>query len=65
MRELGSLPRLLTEAEAAAYLGICKQVLARWRREGKIGAIKLGRAWHYTPEQIVAFLNANESPRRR
>lgn len=35
--------KLLTAAEVAARFGVTVETVARWRREGRIRAVRLGR----------------------
>jgi len=53
--------RYLRPNEAAAYLGIRPQTLARWRCEGgKIPWVRLGRAVVYDLADLDAFADANK-----
>ena len=51
-------PKLLTEAEAADYLGVEPQTLCAWRctRRYNLPFIKVGRLVRYRPEDVEAFL---------
>ena len=51
-------PQLLTEKEAAAYLGIEPQTLCAWRTTQRYNLrfIKVGRLVRYRPEDVEAFL---------
>ncbi len=33
-------PLLMTEKQAAAYLGVCTRTLAKWRKAGRVPAVK-------------------------
>jgi DNA-binding transcriptional MerR regulator len=37
-----SAPLLLTEKQAAAYVGVCSRTLAKWRREGIVAPVDIG-----------------------
>src|SRR5438309_320167 len=53
------LPRLLTEAEAAAYLGIKPRTLARMRLAGKIQCVRTSeRHVRYLEQHLSAFIVA-------
>lgn len=51
-------PKLLTEAEAADYLGVKPQTLCAWRctKRYSLPYIKVGRLVRYRPEDLEAFL---------
>ena len=51
-------PKLLTEAEAADYLGVKPQTLCAWRctRRYNLRFIKVGRLVRYRFEDLEAFL---------
>ena len=53
-------PKLLTEAEAAAYLSVEPQTLCAWRctRRYNLPFIKVGRLVRYRPEDVEAFLES-------
>ena len=53
-------PKLLTEAEVAAYLGVEPQTLCAWRctKRYNLPAIKVGRLVRYRPEDVEAFLES-------
>ena len=50
-------PQLLTEKEAAAYLGVEPQTLCSWRTTQRYNLrfIKVGRLVRYRPEDVEAF----------
>jgi excisionase family DNA binding protein len=52
MNAVIQLPKLLSEHEAADYLGVSTITLQRWRKRKKIGCIMVGRKPCYT-EQII------------
>ena len=49
---------LLTEAEAAGYLKICKRQLYTWRMTGVIPYIKIGKAVRFRRSDIALVLDA-------
>ena len=54
---IATLPKLYTEDEAAEYLGIKSDTLARIRRAGRIAhIITAGRRVRYTEPHILAYL---------
>jgi hypothetical protein len=56
------LPRLLTEAEAAAYLGIKPRTLARIRLAGKIQFVRTSeRRYRYLEEHLAMFVVARSA----
>ncbi len=59
-RELGQLPKLYSEQEIAAYLGLKAATLGNKRRAGEISAVRTGRGYSYTIEQITAYLEARK-----
>lgn len=44
---------LMTEREAAAWLGVSKYQIARARIDGKLYARKIGRGWRVRPEDVL------------
>lgn len=50
--------RYFTEKEAASYLCVNQQTIARLRKNGFIKAVKLNRSWIYRVEDIDHFFNA-------
>lgn len=54
-------PRLLTEKEAAAYLGCSPGSLAVWRctRRHNLPFVKIGRAVRYRVDHLDAFIASN------
>ena len=58
------LPTLLTESDAAAYLGLKPDTLARIRRRGDIGHVLVGRRVRYTEQHILDYLNQQTKPCR-
>jgi len=54
---LDQLPRLYTEDEAAAYLGITPATLARLRRLGSIRHLAIAkRRYRYQAEHLIEYL---------
>lgn len=52
-----SLPKLLTEQEAAEILNVKVSTLRRWRWSGgKIGFVKIGEAVRYHPRIIEEYI---------
>ena len=60
-------PKLLTEAEAADYLGVKPQTLCAWRctKRYSLPYIKVGRLVRYRPEDVEAFLESRTMGARR
>jgi excisionase family DNA binding protein len=58
------LTRMLTTQDVAAYLQVDPNTVYRWCREGKIGAVKVGREWRIDQRDLSEFLRArrNSSP---
>lgn len=55
------LPKLLTEREAAAYLGINPRSLAGLRLAGKIECVRVSeRRYRYLEEQLLKYLNIKD-----
>ena len=53
-----TMPNLLREIDAAAYLGLAPKTLARWRWAGKGSAFhKFGTAVRYSLEELNAFIS--------
>lgn len=52
------LPNLLTPKEAAASLAISERTLWQLTSEGRIAAIRFGRAVRYDPADLRAFIAA-------
>lgn len=52
-------PRLITQEEVAQMMGVGIETIRKWRREGKIGFIRIGRVVRFEPEAIAAFLTAH------
>lgn len=56
MNESPSLPKLYSEADAATYLKVADVTLRRFRRAGKIGYIRIGKAAMYTEHHLLKYL---------
>jgi excisionase family DNA binding protein len=54
---LGPLPQLLSERQAANYLGISKPTLVRLRKKGVIKAKQIGRQWFYRVDWLQEYLD--------
>ena len=54
-----NLPRLLSEAEAAEYLGRSEITLRRMRKARLIGFIMVGKCPRYTEAHLREYLDAN------
>lgn len=57
-----ALPRLLSEAEAAAYLCISDVTLRRIRARGEIAHIRIARKAKYTEQQLLDYLAVQSVP---
>jgi excisionase family DNA binding protein len=57
-----SLPLLVTEAEAAQYLGITELTLYRWRKAGKIGFYMIGKSPRFSEAHIAEYLASQTVP---
>lgn len=44
--------KLLSTNDAARYTGFKPRTIAKWCREGKIAATKLGRVWRIYPQVL-------------
>ena len=49
-------PELLTPAEVQARLRVSRQTLYRWRNDGTLPAVKVGRLVRYKLEDVDALL---------
>lgn len=52
--------KLFTEFEAAALLRVAAETLRAWRRQRRIGFLRVGRAALYASHHIDDFLRAAE-----
>lgn len=55
------LNRLLTTNDVAAYLQVDPNTVYRWCRDGKIGAVKIGREWRIDQRDLAEFLRSNRN----
>lgn len=62
MTGLPGLPRLLSESEAAEYLGVTELTLYRWRKRGLIACIMVGKSPRYTEQNVLDYLADREVP---
>jgi excisionase family DNA binding protein len=49
----------LTEAEVAQLFGVTTHAVRKWRNQGKLGYIKVGKTIRFDPEEIAAFIRRN------
>jgi excisionase family DNA binding protein len=52
---------LLTEAELAALLKVCRRQLYKWRIAGNIPSFKLGRAVRFQASEVLAALERHKA----
>lgn len=52
--------KLLSTNDAARYTGFKPRTIAKWCREGKIAATKLGRVWRIYPHVLDELMEDNE-----
>jgi excisionase family DNA binding protein len=65
MNTLLPMPRKLTRAEAAEYLGVSLATLDRELRAGRISAYRAGRRkTYYLPRELDAYIERNLTPCR-
>lgn len=55
------LNRLLTTQDVASYLQVDPNTVYRWCREGRLGAIKVGREWRVDQRDLAEFLRARRN----
>ena len=58
---LDDFGEVLTEAEAAAVLRVSRMTMFRMRRDGRIDAVKIGRALRYRKSDIRRLIAGDES----
>jgi len=56
LNEVG--PRLVSSREAAAILGIHKETLYRWVKDGTLRATRIGGRVKFDPGTLVEYLRA-------
>ena len=54
------MERLLTVIEAAKILRLNSETVARYIREGKISAVKLGRVWRVEEKDLEEFIRGRK-----
>ena len=52
---------LLTEAEVAAFLKVCRRQLYKWRVAGVIPSFKLGRGVRFRASEVAAALERHRA----
>lgn len=57
MNAVAALPQLLTEAQAAAQMGICVRSLRKIRKSGGIEYVLIGSAIRYSMDDIARFID--------
>jgi len=55
------LNRLLTTQDVAGYLQVDPNTVYRWCRDGKLGAIKIGREWRIDQRDLAEFMRAHRN----
>ena len=55
------LEQLLTSAEVAELFSVDERTLRRWRAEGRIKAIRIGRTVRFHPDDIEQVLRPHEA----
>lgn len=58
--EIAALPKLYTEAELAAYLGVHPETIGRERRRGRLGYTRIGSKIRFTSAHVEAYLRDRE-----
>jgi excisionase family DNA binding protein len=53
--------RLLTPEEVGKLLGKSRLTIVRWLAKGIIKGIKVGNSWRVKPEDLDAFIEAQQS----
>ena len=51
---------LLTTAEVEALLRVSRQTLVRWRKDGTLPAVKIGRLVRYRRDAVEALLSPTQ-----
>ena len=65
MNTLSRLPRLLTVKEAAQLLHVSTRTIDRWRLEGMLPFLKLGRVIRVAESELEAFVRSGRGGQRR
>ena len=52
-------PELLTEEQVAAIFGVTRHAVRKWRRERKIGFIKVNNTVRFTRSEVNSFMHRN------
>lgn len=58
------MDELLTAEDVADYLRVAPNTVYRWCRDGKLTAIKLGKDWRITPQDLDQFLDSRRTGER-
>lgn len=56
--------QLLTVDEVATYLRVATNTVYRWCRDGKLTAIKMGKEWRVSRQDLETFVNARRTGKR-
>lgn len=56
------LPRLLTTAEVAEWLGYCPRHVARMARQGRLPGQVIGGSYRFREDRLLAWLAQQPSP---
>lgn len=59
------MERLLTVNETAKILRLNTETVARYIREGKISAVKLGRVWRVEEKDLEEFIRERKREAKR
>lgn len=49
--------KVLTRAEAAEYLGVCRETVRRELERGKLRGFKAGKHWRVEREELDRYMN--------
>ena len=53
---LVDLTRPLTCEDVAEIVGVDKQTVMRWARQGELDGVKIGKRWYFSPAKLAARL---------
>ena len=53
---------LLNDEQVAVMLGVTTHAIRKWRREGKLGHVKLSGAVRFEYAEVLAFIERNRRP---